>query len=238
MEVRMRTSIAVLVLSSLFLACEPSGGALAPPEPVAHHTVPDHLNALVERAWGGNVIWEMVKPRPPGVPARAHTVVWLYQIAPVDSDDPLSPPFTTPDVDLGGRDHVVDVPGAVRPGSPALARTVPVLLPGWEPEFPPFPPIGCEAPDLGPLAGRIAWRWVDPVPHPCGRAPAVYAAELVEGSGCLVPLTSVDRVLQAVELGLARLEFPPEPAWPFAIRPLTAAGTGRVVQAAPACVTP
>lgn len=191
---------------------------------------------LIERAWSDGVQWELVKPRPPGIGASDDVRVRAYQIAPVAAGDPLSPPLSIPGlIEVAGRDHVMQAPRGNRGSYTAVARTVPVLVPGWQPA-PPFGPAQCALPDLGPLAGRIAWQWSDPTPHPCGRAPQVFAVQL-DGEPCVRPLTSVARVEAAERQGLVQFAFPPEPAWPYALRPITAAGTGRVAPAAPGCVT-
>jgi hypothetical protein len=214
-------------------------------DPPAYAHMHDHLNAMVDRAWGGDVQWEFVRPRPPGIgttsngvaPGLEQTRVRLYQIAPVDATDPLSPPIDLTHlglINIAGRDHVLNVPQQGGRGFTGIGQTVPVLHPGWAP-FPPFGPAQCNN-FVGPdLDGVIAWQRVDPTPHPCGWAAVVYAA-MLDGDECVSPLTSVERIEAAAAQGLVALVFPPEPPWPFAIRPLTAPGQGRVTVAAPSCV--
>jgi hypothetical protein len=216
-------------------ACDNAGHPLEPGAAEAHHSAA-HMGALFERAWHGDIHWGLVKPRPPGIGANDGVRVPLYQIAAVDPADPLSPPIEIPGVmALGGRDHVVRIPAGNRGEFTGVGQTVVVLLPGWSPA-PPFT-TSCDAPDLGPLADRIAWAWLDPVPHPCGRAPQVYAAQL-DGDACVRPLTSVERIDAAAAQGLIALMAPPEEPWPFALRPLTGPGQGRTAVSAPACVAP
>jgi hypothetical protein len=233
----MRTATA-LVVALLVSGCDtgsPAGLVHAHElDPVFAH-VGGHANALVEGAWGADQQWELVKPRPPGIGADDGTRTRLYQIAPVVAGSPLSPALNIPGViEIAGRDHVVRPPQGNRGTFTGIGQTVPVLLPGWEPG-PPFDPAACAAPDLAAIADRIAWQWVIPTPHPCGRAPVVYGAQL-EGDACVKPLTSVERVEAAHGEGLVQLAFPPEPAWPFAIRPLTPAGRGPAPVSIPACV--
>lgn len=214
-------------------------------DPPAFAHADDHLNAMVDRAWGGNVQWEFVRPRPPGIgtgsrgiaPGLQQTRVRLYQIAPVDADDPLSPPIDLSHlglINIAGRDHVLSVPQQGGRGFTGIGRTVPVLHPRWAP-FPPFGPAQCNNFVGADIEDDIAWQRVEPTPHPCGWAAVVYGAKLA-GDECVRPLTSVARVESAAAAGLVTLAFPVEPPWPFAIRPLTRQGEGRVTEAAPACV--
>jgi hypothetical protein len=206
----------------------------ADPEPLFAAS-PGSSTLLVERAWGHDVQWDMIKPRPPGIGASDDIRVNAYIIAPVDPADPLSPAISIPGfIDVAGRDHVLPLPHGGRGTFRAVARSVPVVLPGWLPE-PPWL-ASCDAPDLGPLADRIAWAWLDPAPHPCGRAPQVFAARL-DGEACVAPLTSVARVEAAVEQGLVQLlHVPFEPAWNFAVRPLVMTGGRPPLVTASACV--
>jgi hypothetical protein len=219
----------LLVAAVLLAACDRSPHPLGPDDPAFHHDVPEHVNALVERAWGANQQWELVKPRPPGVGAPQDVAVHLYIIAPVNENDPLSPGIQVDFLTVGGRDHVVPLPQGQQGSVRGLARSVPVVVPGWEFWTPPFcaPPVVDE--------DRIAWRWLEVSVHPCGQVPTVYAAKL-EGEACRKPLTSVDRIMAAVEQDLVELDFPPEAPWPFAVRPLTAPRQGRVTITPPACV--
>ena len=191
--------------------------------------------AIFERSWVNGHHWELVKPRPPGVGAGKNKAMDIYQIAPVIEDDPLSPPIEVPDViTLGGRDHVLDSQNVSRKNFRGIANTVLVQYPDWS-FAPPFGPVECAIPDLGPIADRIAWRWLEVSVHPCGQIPLVYAVDF-EDDGCLQPLTTVDRVNAAVSGGFAEFDLPPEEPWPFAIRPLTEQGEGKVSTHAPACV--
>jgi hypothetical protein len=240
-------SVAAAALVLGLAACDAPRHAAGPADvdsPAFSHT-DDHLNAMVDRAWGGDVQWEFVRPRPPGIgtgpngvaPGLEQARVRLYQIAPVDAADPLSPPIDLSHlglINIAGRDHVLAVPQQGGREFTGVGRTVPVLHPGWAP-FPPFGAAQCNN-FVGPdVEGDIAWQRVEPTPHPCGWAAVVYGARL-DGDECVRPLTTVARVEAAAAAGLVTLVFPPEPPWPFAIRPLTDAGGGRIVEAAPACV--
>jgi hypothetical protein len=235
--------------AAVFAACDGAARVTEPepPElaPAFAHTG-DHLNAMVDRAWGDGIQWEFVRPRPPGIgsgadgstaPGLLAARVRLYQIAPVNTGDPLSPEIDLSHLGLihiGGRDHVLAVPQRNRGSFTGIGQTVPVLHPGWQP-MPPFGDAQCNN-FVGPdVEARVAWQRVVPTPHPCGWAAVVYAAQL-DADACVQPLTTVARVEAAAAQGLVQLAFPPEPAWPFAIRPLTQAGAGRVEVASPACV--
>lgn len=197
---------------------------------------PPHIpGALFERSWVNGYQWELVKPRPPGVGAGKDKAMNIYQIAPVFEDDPLSPGIEVPGfITLGGRDHVLDSQNLSRKNFRGIANTVVVQYPGWSPA-PPFDVIQCDIPDLGTLADRISWRWLEVSVHPCGQVPLVYAVDF-EDDGCLKPLTTVERVEAAVSGGYAEFDLPPEEPWPFAIRTLTAPGQGKQVIEAPACM--
>jgi hypothetical protein len=187
---------------------------------------------VVERAWGGGAMWELVKPRPPGLGADAGRATYLYIIAPVDPTDPLSPAIDIPGfLTVGGRDHVAPTEHHDR-GFPGIARSVPLEVPGWTWFLEPF----CAAPAPH---DAVAWDWVEVSGHPCGRVATVYAVQL-DGEACLIPLTSVPRVQAAIAQGLTVPGFPDEGGpWPFAIRPLTESGAGRTAPAAPTgCVAP
>jgi len=183
----------------------------------------------------GNFQWELVKPRPPGLGTPREKAIHVYQIAPVFEDDPLSPPIEVPGfITLGGRDHVIDPQRVTQGRFRAVANTVPIVFPGWNPA-PPFGAEQCDIPDIGALADQIAWRWVDVSVHPCGQVPMVFAVDF-EDTDCHQPLTTVERVETAVEEGFAEFNFPPEEPWPFAIRPLTAQGQGKQMVSAPPCL--
>jgi len=213
-----------------------SSDALAPPgDPAAHHA-PAHVGALVERAWGGDVVWELVKPRPPGLGAPVDKAIGLYVIAPVNPADPLSPAIDVPGLlTVGGRDHVVPARTTGQGSFRGIARTVALQHPGWY-GGPPFDAAACAAPVEDP---RIAWAWVQvdgSTGHPCGQVAFVYAVQL-DGEACPLPLTSEGRVQAALAQGLVNPFEPDEGGpWPFAIRPL--GGGGSDVGAPPGCVPP
>jgi hypothetical protein len=222
----------LLAAAALLAACEHAPHPVEPEDARFHHG--GHLNALVERAWGDARMWELVKPRPPGLGAPGEVAIHLYLIAPVHEADPLSPPIHVPGfLTVGGRDHVVPTPAGTQGAFRGVARSVPLEVPGWTPT-PPFGDDQCAAPAVD--GARIAWRWVEVSLHPCGRVPLVYAVRL-DAEECRKPLASVGRVRAAVDQGLAVPTFPEEPGpWPFAIRPLTRPGQGRVTIEPPACI--
>ncbi len=193
---------------------------------------PGITGALFEGIWIDNAERGLVKPRPPGIGANDDIRVNVYQIAPVDPENPLSPAIELPGgITIPGRDHVFRSPAGNQGTFRAIARTVPVVLPGW---FVP-PMFSCDIPDLGPMEGRIAYR-MQPVPHPCGLVPQLYAVDFGD-DGCLVPLTSVDRVEMAAAEGHVFLDMNvPEEPWPFSVRPHANPGSGQGPNEAPACV--
>jgi hypothetical protein len=236
-----------IALAALTFACEsateplPSGEEAAPDLP---HTVlqglPEHASPLLERAWSGDRMWEMLKPRPPGLGTPEGQTVPFYVLAPVIAGDPLSPPAEIPGVlRVGGRDHVVPTPAGNQASFRAVARTVALQHPGWEPA-PPFGPAQC---DEVVHDDRIAWAWVEVagltegVGHPCGRIAAVFAVQL-DGESCPMPITNLERVHEAIAQGLVNDARPPEPAWPVAIRPMTQPGTGGTAPVAPGDCVP
>ena len=238
-----------LALAVLPLACEsataplPAGEepALESPQAVLH-APPPHAGALLERAWAGDRMWEMVKPRPPGLGTPEDQTVPFYVLAPVDAADPLSPPAEIPGVfRVGGRDHVVPTPPGNRGSFRGVARTVAVQYPGWSPG-PPFDDTACE---VVPHADddRIAWAWVEVaglvegVGHPCGRVAFVFAVDLEEDT-CIRPITNLERLQAAIDQGLVNAVRPPEPPWPVAIRPMTAQGEGTTAPVAPSDCVP
>jgi len=198
-------------------------------------TPPATPGALFERTWVNGHEWELVKPRPPGIGAGNDKTLHIYQIAPVFEDDPLSPGIEVPGfITLGGRDHVLDSQKVNGRNFRGIANTVPIVYPEWSP-FPPFGAAECAIPNLGPVADRIAWRWVEVSVHPCGQVPLVYAVDF-EDNGCKQPLTTVELIQSAVDGGFAEFDFPPEEPWPFAIRPLTKQGEGLTQITSPACI--
>jgi hypothetical protein len=232
------------VLALALVACESATAPVStddavstePAPPLFHHA-PDHVGALLERAWGSDRMWEMVKPRPPGLGTSRDQSVPFYVIAPLDAADPLSPAIHVPDfLTVGGRDHVVPTPTGNRGTFKAVARTVALQVPGWF--EPPFGADPCAAP---PHDDRIAWDWVDvtgPGGHPCGRVAFVFAVQL-DGEACPMPLTGLDRVHGAIAEGLVNPFEPDEGTWPVSIRPVTERGVGVTAPAAPSgCVTP
>lgn len=231
--------VAVLAILGCESTTEPSSTPIdGTAEQVALNSAPHDPGALFERAWGGGTVWELVKPRPPGLGADPSKATPLYVIAPVDPSDPLSPPIAVADVvTLGGRDHVA--PASRRSGGTGgMARTVALQHPNWY-GGPPFDAAACAAPTDD---ARIAWAWVEvggPTGHPCGQVAFVYGVQL-EGESCPLPLTTVERVEAAVEQGLV-LPFEPDEGgpWPFAIRPLGgAAGIAGAVPPGEGCVPP
>jgi hypothetical protein len=237
-------ALAALTLTVLPLACEsatapaPPGEELAldPPQAVLHGPA-DHSAVLLERAWSGDRMWEMLKPRPPGLGTPEAQTVPFYVLAPVTAGDPLSPPAEIPGVlRVGGRDHVVPTPAGNRGSFRAVARTVALEHPGWAP----FSPAGCDVVDEDP---RIAWAWVEVAGlaegtgHPCGRVAFVFAVQL-DGEECLRPVTNLDRVQAAIDQGLVNASRPPEPAWPATIRPMTEPGKEHTAPAAPSGCVP
>jgi hypothetical protein len=191
--------------------------------------------AIFERSWVNGYQWELVKPRPPGIGAGNDKVLHIYQIAPVFEDDPLSPGIEVPGfITLGGRDHVIDSQQVNGRNFRGIANTVTISYPDWAPA-PPFGAAECAVPDLGPVAERIAWRWLEVSLHPCGQVPLVYAVDF-DDDGCKKPLTTVERIESAVDGGFAAFDFPPEEPWPFAIRPLTKQGAGNVTVHPPSCI--
>jgi hypothetical protein len=212
-------------------ACEAPGDPVTPMA-LFHHTEADenHLNAEVHRIWIEHQQWEFVRPRPPIAGVRANPIP-IYQIVPVDETDPLSPALIVPGVIARGPvDHVLEMPEDRRGGFNAMARTIPVVHPGWN-----F--LTCEV-DPIPGGERIAYRILDPAPPPpCFQVATVYAVDL-DDDGCFQPLTSVERIERASALGLAMLVEPPEDPWPFAVRPLTKPGESRAKVESPVCVDP
>ena len=238
------TAFTGLALAVLPLACEsatapvPAGEQpeLHPPQ-AALNGPPDHSAVLLERAWSGDRMWEMLKPRPPGLGTPEEQTVPFYVLAPVTAGDPLSPPAEIPGVlRVGGRDHVVPTPAGDRGSFRAVARTVALEHPGWAP----FSPAGCDVVDEDP---RIAWAWVEVAGlaegtgHPCGRVAFVFAVQL-DGEECLRPITNLDRVQAAIEQGLVNASRPPEPAWPATIRPMTGPGQESSAPTAPSDCVP
>ncbi len=234
-----------LALVVLPLAC---GSATAPlpgeeepslaPLHAVLHGPPDHTPPLLERAWSNDRMSEMLKPRPPGLGTPEERTVPFYVLAPVMAGDPLSPPAEIPGIlVVGGRDHVVPTPTGNRGSFRAVARTVGLQHPGWDPR-PPFQADHC---DTVAHDDRIAWAWVDvsgPGGHPCGRVAFVFAVQL-DGDSCVTPITNIERVGAAIDEGLVNPSRPPEPAWPATIRPMTAQGAGPTAPAAPSgCVPP
>lgn len=206
---------------------------------VALNNAPHAPGALFERAWGGGEVWELVKPRPPGLGADPAKATPLYVIAPVDPADPLSPAITIPDVFVvGGRDHIAPASASTArgAGSNGIARTVALQHPNWY-GGPPFDAAACAAPADD---ARIAWAWVQvggADGHPCGQVAFVYAVQL-EGESCPLPLTDEERVRSAIDQGLV-LPFEPDEGgpWPYAIRPLSGSrGAGGSVAPSKACV--
>jgi hypothetical protein len=235
-------ALGAIALAVLPLACESAtapvpGGeepALDPP-PAVLQGIPNHAAVLLERAWGGDRMWEMLKPRPPGLGTPEEQTVPFYVLAPVIAGDPLSPPAEIPGVlRVGGRDHVVPTPAGNGGPFRAVARTVALEHPGWEPA-PLFGPAQC---DNVVHDDRVAWAWVEVAGltegtgHPCGRIAVVFAVQL-DGESCPMPITNLERVHEAIDQGLVNASRPPEPAWPVAIRPMTEQGTGRTAQVAP-----
>jgi hypothetical protein len=222
----------MVAAAAIVAGCDGSVEPTSPAEVETRGAV--NAKALFEQAWGGDGRWEMVKPRPPGLGVSVEKATELYVIAPVSAFDPLSPPVVIPGiVTLGGRDHVVPTPAGGAGSFSGVARTVALEVPGWMWFLEPF----CAPPADNP---RIAWDWIEisgPGGHPCGGVAAVYAVQL-DGEECLRPLTSVARVEAAIAQGLAAATYPPgEGAWPFSIRPITSAGAGREMPAAPSeCV--
>ena len=240
----MKTIILSLLLIFVLISCDSIQSPIETHEEQAElienlnqssATPPIIPGALFERSWVNGYQWELVKPRPPGVGAGKDKAMDIYQIAPVFEDDPLSPGIEVPGfITLGGRDHVLDSQNISRKKFRGIANTVVVQYPGWSPA-PPFDVIQCDIPDLGSLADRIAWRWLEVSVHPCGQVPLVYAVDF-EDDGCKQPLTTVDLVHNAVDGGFAEFNFPPEEPWPFAIRPLTKQGEGLTQITSPACI--
>jgi|GEM_PF-2539014 len=239
-------ALAVLALAVLPLACDSATAPLSPGEEVALdppatvlHSLGGAVGPLLERAWSDDQMWEMLKPRPPGLGTPEEQTVPFYVLAPVNAGDPLSPPVEIPGViSIGGRDHVVPTPRGSRGTFRAVARTVAVQHPDWLPG-PPFEEADCAAP---PHDDRIAWAWVEVsgppgAGHPCGRIAAVFAVQL-EGEACPTSLTNLERLQAAIEQGLVNPDRPPEPAWPVAIRPMTEPGEGRTAPAAPSDCVP
>lgn len=235
-------AFAALALAVLPLACEsaiapvPAGEEPSLTPQAALQGPPDRDTPLLERAWSGDRMWEMLKPRPPGLGTPEERTVPFYVLAPVTADDPLSPPAEIPGVlRVGGRDHVVPTPPGNRGSFRAVARTVALEHPGWAP----FSPAGC---DVVVDDARIAWAWVEVAGlaegtgHPCGRVAFVFAVQL-EGESCPRPITNLERVQAAIDQGLVNASRPPEPAWPAAIRPMTEPGEGHTAPTAPSdCV--
>ncbi len=235
---------AVAFLAFLLLACD----STTAPVPVGHDVSaevpravlqgpPAHAAAILEHAWAGDRMWEMVKPRPPGLGTPEDQAVPFYVLAPMTADAPLSPPIGIPDViSIGGRDHVVPVPRGNGGTFRGTAITVGLQHPGWE-AAPPFSPAECETVEHD---DRIAWAWVEvsgPAGHPCGQVAFVYAVEL-ETESCPMPLTNRERVHAAIDQGLVNASRPPEPAWPVAIRPMTTPGGGVTAPDAPSGCVP
>jgi len=196
-------------------ACEGPTHSVEPADAAFSH-IPDPAGAVFEHAWGDAHKWELVKPRPPGIGASPDKAVPLYIVAPLVQGAPLSPPI--PGM-VGGRDHVVPLPGRGGGEFKGIARTVP-LMPS------------------DPEDSRVAWALVFVAGAPGDHVPTVYAAQL-DGEDCPRPLSSVERVEAAIAQGLVVPLSTPEPAWPFAVRPTTAPGQGRITIPAPsACVPP
>ena len=240
----MKTITLSVLLAFFMISCDTSHSSMSSEDMLlesaenlntASATPPVIPGALFERAWVNSHQWELVKPRPPGIGASNEKALHIYQIAPVFEDDPLSPGIEVPDfITLGGRDHVLDSQRINGKNFRGIAITVPISYPEWAP-FPPFGLAECAIPNIGPIADRIAWRWMEVSVHPCGQVPLVYAVDF-EDDGCKQPLTTVERIHNAVDGGFAEFDFPPEEPWPFAIRPLTKQGEGLTQITSPVCI--
>jgi len=211
----MRVPATLLAAMVALAACEQSTHPVAPAD-VAFSQAPSPTGAVLEHAWGGDQMWELMKPRPPGIGASSEEAVHLYIVAPLVQGAPLSPEI--PGM-VGGRDHVVPLQAGNRGEFKGIARTVPLL-------------------PADPFDPRVGWAFIFVAGAPGDQVPVAYAVQL-DGEECPRPLSSAERIQAAIAEGLVVPVFPQEPAWPFAIRPTSERGQGRVTVEAPSgCVAP